>query len=114
MKRFILTAAFVFGMVLHVQAYTEVWNDIRRPLRSAAELDSALHTDASECDREVGAPKELVSAKYKKCMLTHNWKYSHTSKTPAAPTDFSPDPPGYRCWDIEIMGVVTRRCEHQY
>jgi hypothetical protein len=85
MKRSIIAAILLFGTVLTAHAgEIDVWDDIRKPWRSDAEMDSAVKADARSCDREVGVPRGPLTAKYKKCMLKHDWKFSHATRTKSA------------------------------
>jgi len=85
MKRSAIAAVMLLGTTLAAHAETDVWNDIRKPWRSNAEMDSALQADVSICDREVGEQRGPVTSKYKKCMLKHHWKFGHAIRTPASP-----------------------------
>lgn len=86
MKRSIIATILLFGTVLTAHAgEIDVWDDIRKPWRSDAEMDSAVKADAKLCDREVGVPRGPLTAKYKKCMLKHDWKFSHAKQTKSPP-----------------------------
>jgi hypothetical protein len=87
MKRSIIAAVMLVGTVLTAHAVeNDVWNDIRQPWRSNAEMDSAVKADARACEREVGVQRGPLTAKFKKCMLRHDWQFSHATRTRSSPT----------------------------
>ncbi len=81
MKRAIITLVFLCVATLGANAATDVWNDIRKPPRSNAEIDAQVQADGSICDREVGAQSGLPSDGYRRCMARYHWAFSHLRRS---------------------------------
>ena len=81
MKRAVITLVFLWVAALGANASTDVWNDIRKPPRSNAEMDAQVQADGSICDREVGAQTGLPSAGYRRCMARYHWVFSHLRRS---------------------------------
>jgi hypothetical protein len=84
MKRMILIAMLLASVAAHAQNYKNVWDDVRNPWRANSEMDAAVAADSRACDAEVGELHGAATPPYKACMLRHDWKCSHASKSPAA------------------------------
>jgi hypothetical protein len=84
MKRMIIIAALLVGSAAHAQNYKNVWDDVRKPWRANSEMDAAVQADAMACDAEVGELHGIATAQYKQCMLRHDWKFSHATRTSMA------------------------------
>ena len=93
MKRSILAALLLGRTALAAQAQTDVWNDIRKPWRSNAEMQSAVKADSIACNREAGVQRGPLTRAYKDCMLRHNWKFSHAVRTKSRPVVEDNDSP---------------------
>jgi hypothetical protein len=83
MRRILVIAALLAGTTVHAQTYTDVWDDVRN--RSDSQMDYAVNVDGSACDQQAGLQTGLPTAKYRKCMAAHGWRYSHLVKNRAAP-----------------------------
>ena len=87
MKRSMIAAIMLLGTGLTAHALeTDVWNDIRKPWRSNAEIQRAVKADAKACEREVGVQRGPLTTKFKECMLRHDWTFSHIKPQPAPRT----------------------------
>ena len=87
MKRSMIAAIMLLGTGLTAHALeTDVWDDIRKPWRSDAEMPSAVKADAKACEREVGVQRGPLTTKFKECMLRHDWTFSHIKPQPAPRT----------------------------
>jgi hypothetical protein len=87
MKRSIIAAIMLLGTGLTAHALeTDVWDDIRKPWRSDAEMQGAVKADAKACEREVGVQRGPLTTKFKECMLKHDWTFSHIKPQPARRT----------------------------
>ena len=84
MKRMIVIALLVAGSAAHAQNYKNVWDDVRKPWRANSEMDAALQADARACDAEVGELHGPATPAYTACMLRHDWKLGHASKSVVA------------------------------
>jgi len=83
MKRSILVAMAIFmTSAAHAQTYKDVWNDVRKPLRSDYEIDSDMQADACECEQVAGEQWGFPTARFRKCMLRHHWTFSHLEQLP--------------------------------
>ena len=139
MKYLLISAILIVFTPTIAKAYTDFWDDIRSPFRSDAEMDAALQADGRLCDRTVGVQKGPATRTYKKCMLKHDWKFSHAVRDAASSVTVydhdSPDPDigwhwedgmrtchndcenpeipgsGFTCRDTDFMGIPSRECD---
>jgi hypothetical protein len=89
MKRLLIVAALFISSAAHAQNYKNVWDDIRKPWRPNSEMDAAVQADSKSCNAEVGKLHGVATPQYKNCMLRHDWKFDHATKSPAAPSPSS-------------------------
>jgi hypothetical protein len=76
MKRLALATLLLPGSALGAHADNDVYNNTMKRARG----DDALHADNAACDQQFGAPQNgtPTSRDYKRCMLGHGWRFSHT------------------------------------
>jgi hypothetical protein len=92
MKRIlIVTALLLANTVAQAQNYRDVWDDVRKPWRSNAEMDFAVQADASACDAEVGDQYGGPSRAYIRCMRRHDWKLRRVERLPRSYAQPEPD-----------------------
>lgn len=82
MRRILVIAALLAGTTVHAQTSTDVWDDVRN--RSDFEMDYAVSVDSTACNAQAGLQTGRPTAKYRKCMAAHGWKYSHLVRNRAA------------------------------
>jgi hypothetical protein len=107
MKRAVLVVAFILSTGLSAHADNTVYNNILKRHRGNAEL----HADGLSCDQIVGPDRNGVptSTRYKRCMLSHGWRFQYTTRTPRQKTWTDPET-GLTCH--AILGGLGSACSN--
>jgi hypothetical protein len=93
MKRLVLIALMLSAGSIRAHADNDIYNG----------QNDALHADAGVCDAQFGAPQNgtVTLRQYKRCMLSHGWRFSHTIRERARRDDRYPRP--------DVQGFHHRR-----
>lgn len=108
MKHAVIVGLVLIGSVLSAHADNDVYN----PTTKYARSDAALHAASEDCAQKFGAPDNGTKrpAPYKRCMLGHGWRFSHTVREQ---TWIDPET-GLTCRHGNFMGIPSSDCSNMY
>jgi hypothetical protein len=107
----VIVAVLLIAGALNAHADNDVWNTTTKYPRSDAEL----HAASAACAEIYGAPDNgtQTSRQFKRCMLGHGWRFSHTVRERSAGTWVDPET-GLTCRHSTFMGVPSSDCSNMY
>ncbi len=91
-----------------LNAYAD--NDVYYPTTKYGRSDVELHAASAACAEKFGAPDNGTETprQYKRCMLGHGWRFSHTVRER---TWIDPES-GLTCRHSSFMGVPSSECSN--